>query len=392
MIRIFSLIGIFLICCSNQKTNPTKQTLEEKPTVLTGADQLSRYLPLLKKKRIALVVNHTSIVRNKHLTDTLLASGVNVVKIMAPEHGFRGTADAGELIKDGKDIKTGLPVISLYGNNKKPTVEQLSNIDVVVFDLQDVGVRFYTYISTLHYVMEACAENNITLVVLDRPNPNGHYIDGPILQPQHRSFVGMHPIPIVHGLTVGELAQMINGEKWLTAGLQCKLEVITMQHWDHSTHYSLPVKPSPNLPTDQSIKLYPSLCLFEGTDISVGRGTLTPFQIIGHPKLIDMPYSFTPVSIPGMSKNPPHENNVCYGLNLQEVQSEPKLMLKFILELYAVFPDKDKFFNSYFEKLAGTSELRKQIQSGMTEDEIRASWKKELDDYKAKRQLYLLYQ
>ncbi|MBX2945788.1 MAG: DUF1343 domain-containing protein [Cyclobacteriaceae bacterium] len=363
----------------------------EKADVITGAQQLNLLLPTIGSQRIGIVVNHTSLIGKTHLVDSLKSRGANLVKIFAPEHGFRGTVEAGEEIKDGYDSKTGLPVVSLYGNNKKPTPEQLGDIDLIIFDIQDVGVRFYTYISTLHYVMEACAENNKKLIVLDRPNPNGSYVDGPIMEKQHMSFVGMHPIPIVHGLTMGELANMINGERWLGENKKCSLEVITLKNWKHSDTYSLPVRPSPNLPNDQAIKLYPSICLFEGTVISLGRGTQMPFQIIGHPELKNMPFQFTPVSIEGMSKNPPLENKLCYGLDLQHVNVKPYIDLSYLISFYRAFPDKDKFFNNYFEKLAGTSKLREQIRQGLDETQIRESWQDELNHFKELRIKYLLY-
>lgn len=375
---------------STLTTNPadTGQPSE----VITGALQLDLVLSKLGNRAVGIVVNHTSLIGQTHLADTLLKRGANLKKIYAPEHGFRGTADAGELITDGMDSKTGLPVISLYGNNKKPTPDQLADVDVVIFDIQDVGVRFYTYISTLHYVMEACAGNNKKVLVLDRPNPNGHYVDGPILEREHQSFVGMHPIPIVHGLTIGELALMINGEGWLTGGRTCNLEVIPVKNWKHADFYSLPVKPSPNLPNDQAIKLYPSTCLFEGTVLSLGRGTPMPFQVIGHPDLKEMPFQFTPVSIEGMSKNPPLENKICYGLDLRNVPVKPQLDLSYLIRFYTAFPDKDKFFNNYFEKLAGTTKLREQIKQGLTEEQIRESWQTGLREFNSKRQKYLLYE
>jgi uncharacterized protein YbbC (DUF1343 family) len=392
----FLLLLFCAVQCGHKPGPPISVVLPEEPDqlteIITGAQQLDKLLPGLLNQAVGIVVNHTSMVGNAHLADTLQKSGVNLKKIYAPEHGFRGTADAGELIKDGVDSKTGLPVVSLYGNNKKPTPEQLADVDVVIFDIQDVGVRFYTYISTLHYVMEACAENNKKLIVLDRPNPNGSYTDGPILEKEHQSFVGMHPIPIVHGLTIGELARMINGEGWLGENKKCALEIIPVKNWKHSDAYSLPVKPSPNLPNDQSIRLYPSTCLFEGTVLSLGRGTQMPFQVIGHPDLKNMPFQFTPVSIEGMSKNPPHENKVCYGLDLRNADVKPQLDLRYLVDMYQAFPDKEKFFNSYFEKLAGTSTLREQIKLGMTEDQIRQSWKTGLEKFKETRKKYLLYE
>jgi len=282
-------------------------------------------------------------------------------------------------------------VISLYGNNKKPTPEDLATVDVVIFDIQDVGVRFFTYISSLHYLMEACAEQNKKVIVLDRPNPNGSYIDGPVLQPQFKSFVGMHPIPIVHGLTVGELALMINEEGWLADKRKCDLKVISMKNYSHSMTYSLIIKPSPNLPNDHAIALYPTTCLFEGTVLSLGRGTQNPFEVIGHPDFKELPYQFTPISINGMAKKPPLENKICYGIDLRKVKVEKAITLKYLIDLYKKFPDKEKFFISYFDKLAGNAELKEQIKKGLTEKAIKATWKNELDMYKIKRQKYLLY-
>ena len=362
-----------------------------KPTVRVGADQLDALLPKLKNKRVALVVNHTSLVGNSHLTDTLMASGVTIKKVFAPEHGFRGAAADGEKVNDAVDSKTGLPIVSLYGKNRKPTAEQLADVDIVIFDIQDVGTRFYTYISTMHYVMEACAEHGKKMIVLDRPNPNGNYVDGPMRVESLKSFVGMHPIPIVHGLTVGELAQMINGEGWLENGLKCDIEIIPVKNWTHHDPYSLPVKPSPNIPNDQAVKLYPSLCLFEGTVVSVGRGTQTPFLIIGNPEFKDMPFSFTPKPIPGMSNEPPQEGKTCYGLDLSNVSIEPGINLKYLLDFYNKYSDKDKFFIGSFDRLAGTPVLKEQIKKGMTEEQIKATWKKDLDAYREMRKKYLIY-
>lgn len=363
----------------------------QKSPVQVGADQLDLLLPKLRNKNIALVVNHTSLVGQTHLTDTLKSSGITIKKVFAPEHGFRGSAADGEKVKDGIDTKTGLPVVSLYGSNRKPTAEQLADVDLVIFDIQDVGTRFYTYISTMHYVMEACAEQGKKLIILDRPNPNGNYVDGPLLVSSLKSFVGMHPIPIVHGLTVGELAQMINGESWLEKGLKCDVEIIPIKNWIHQDFYSLPVRPSPNLPNDQAVKLYPSLCLFEGTVISVGRGTQMPFLVLGNPEFKDMPYSFTPKAIPGMSNNPPHEGKVCYGLDLSTVPVEPRINLRYLLEFYKKYSDKEKFFIGSFNRLAGTTVLQQQIKDGLTEEQIRATWQKDLEVFKEKRKKYLLY-
>lgn len=363
----------------------------ENPAVLLGADQLDVLLPKLKNKNIALVVNHTSLVGKTHLTDTLLSSGITIKKVFAPEHGFRGAAADGEKISDAIDAKTGLPIISLYGTNRKPTPRQLADVDLVLFDIQDVGTRFYTYISTMHLVMEACAEQGKKMIILDRPNPNGSYVDGPMRIPELKSFVGMHPIPIVHGLTVGELARMINGEGWLEKSVTCDVEIIPLKHWTHQDAYSLPVKPSPNLPNDQAVRLYPSLCLFEGTVISVGRGTQTPFLIIGNPEFRDMPFSFTPVAIPGMSNDPPHKGKTCYGLDLRQVEVEPRINLSYLLDFYNKYSDKEKFFIGSFDRLAGTPRLKEQIRQGLSEEQIRASWQKDLDAYREMRAKYLLY-
>lgn len=381
---------LFSLQCTERKNTASAGEADSKGPLIVGAEQFDKYLPLLSGKRVALVVNHTSMVGKTHLADTLKALGVNLVKIFAPEHGFRGTADPGEHVEDGVDRQLGLPVVSLYGDNRKPKQEQLNDTDILIFDIQDVGTRFYTYISTLHYVMEACAESNKKLIVLDRPNPNA-FTDGPVLDTAFRSFVGMHPIPVVHGVTVGELAQMINGEGWLEGRLKCALEVIPVLNWNRDEFYSCPVRPSPNLPNDQSIRLYPSLCFFEGTVISVGRGTQTPFQVIGHPSLKDMPYQFTPVSIEGMMKNPAFENEVCYGIDLRNMPVERRLNIQYVIDMYNTFPEKDKFFNNYFNTLAGNATLRKQIEEGVSEEAIREGWQPGLERYRALRQKYLIY-
>lgn len=371
---------------------------EEKGDLVIGAERFDKLKTLLEDKRIGLVVNQTSILNNEiqtHLLDALLENGFQVKVVFAPEHGFRGIADAGEIVKDSKDIKTGIPIVSIYGKQKAPTVEQMADIDAVVFDIQDVGARFYTYISTMHYVMEACAENGKELIVLDRPNPND-YIDGPIRQPGFRSFVGVDPIPLLHGLTVGELASMINGEGWLKTGENsCKLEVVTMLNWKHGDPYWLPVKPSPNLPNDQAVRLYPSLCFFEATSFSVGRGTYHPFQVIGYPDKKFGDFSFTPTSLPGFDTHPIQKDKVCYGINLQEYPFEGGLTLKFVLYFYDKCAKNASFFFSrakWFDLLAGTDQLRKQIIAGMNEEEIRETWKEDLDNYKEMRKKYLLYE
>lgn len=368
-------------------------TGQPKPALRVGAEQSARYLPQLQGKRVGLVVNQTSRVGGTHLVDTLLAQGVQVTTIFAPEHGFRGDADAGATIRNQTDTRTGLPVLSLYGANKKPTAAQLANLEVVVFDIQDVGTRFYTYISTLHYVMEACAANGKPLLVLDRPNPNGWYVDGPVRETGLTSFVGLDPLPIVHGLTVGELAGMINGEKWLPGGAQCPLTVVPVQGYTHSTRYALPVRPSPNLPNDRAIALYPSLCLFEGTDVSVGRGTDTPFQLLGSPtQPAARPYQFTPRPTAGAAK-PMHEGKVCYGQNLTKPRAgeKPGFTLTYLLDYYRQSSAKSTFFNAFFENLAGTKALRGQIATGKTEQEIRQSWEPALGQFKQRRRQYLLY-
>jgi uncharacterized protein YbbC (DUF1343 family) len=368
--------------------------------IIPGADQTLLYINYLKGKNVAMVINQTSIIGKRRVAsaDSLLALGLPIKKIFGPEHGFRGDASNGASVTDAIDAKTGLPVVSLYGNKHyKPTPADLKGIDLVVFDIQDVGTRFYTYISTLHYVMEACAENNIELLVLDRPNPNGAIIDGPILDSTYKSFVGMHPIPIAHGMTIAEYAQMINGEGWLKNSVKCKLKIIKIANYNRSDAYVLPVNPSPNLNTNQSILLYPSVCLFEGTTLSLGRGTMLPFVQVGHPLLKGKyQYSFTPVSLAGMSENPPQKDQVCYGIdlrnyNISALKSKGQINLSWLIELYKAFPDKPHFFNAYFTKLAGTEALRKQIEAGKTEAQIRQSWTAGLAKFKATRSKYLLY-
>jgi len=366
-------------------------SVAQRKGLQTGADQLDVVLSKLSGKRVALMVNHTAVIGDTHLADTLKSRGVNLVKIFGPEHGFRGTADAGEAIHDSIDAKTGVLVVSLYGKNYKATPQQLQDVDVVVFDIQDVGVRFFTYISSLHYLMEACAENNKALIILDRPNPNGSYVDGPVRKPEQKSFVGMHEIPIVHGMTIGEYARMINGEGWLKDQKVCSLDVVPLKNWKHSDPYSLSLRPSPNLPNDHAIGLYPSTCLFEGTALSIGRGTQNPFEVTGHPDLKNQPYEFTPVSIQGMSKEPPLKNKTCYGLDMRNEKIRRYINLAPLITMYNAFPDKDKFFIPYFDKLAGNTVLKDQIRAGMSEKAIRESWKEELDAFKAKRSRYLLY-
>ncbi len=361
-----------------------------------GAESMDEYLPLLKGKKIALVVNQTSLVGKTALPDTLLKLKIKVKKVFAPEHGFRGEASAGAEVKNSKDKKTGLPILSLYGKNKKPTADDLKDIDVVVFDIQDVGVRFYTYTSTLHYVMEACAENNKPLIVLDRPNPNGFYIDGPVLDTAFKSYVGMHPVPLVHGMTIGEYAQMINGEGWLWNKEKCALTVIKVKDYAHGDYYQLPVGPSPNLATMQAVYLYPSTGLLEGTDVSVGRGTPHPFEWIGKPGFTQGVIEFTPISIPGKSESPPYLGQVCKGLELTKfaddyIKFSKQVYLFWLIGFYNDSKDKDHFFNDFFDKLAGTDVLRKQIRDGLDSEKIRASWKPGIEAFKKIRAKYLLY-
>ncbi|MDO9554759.1 DUF1343 domain-containing protein [Rhodonellum sp.] len=384
----------FMAFCKSPEKVPMKEVEKQDTLILPAADRPEAYLPLLEGKRVGLVVNQTSILSSKdnmHLADFLMMEGINVVKVFVPEHGFRGDADAGETVNSEIDKSTGLPIVSLYGNNKKPSAESLKDLDIIIYDLQDVGVRFFTYISTLHYLMESCAENKMPLLIFDRPNPNGNYIDGPVLKKGFESFVGMHPIPVVHGLTVGELAKMINGEGWLKGGIKSDITVIPVAHWDHAKAYSLPIKPSPNLPNDVAIRLYPSLCYFEGTDVSVGRGTYFPFQVYGFPDKKYGDFSFTPVSIVGMSKTPPQQNKECFGRDLRNESLDHQFTLQYLMEAYQVSGKKEKFFNNFFDKLAGNDQLRKDILAGKPESEIRLGWQKDLDAYKIMRARYLIY-
>ena len=390
------LLPLLLLLVSNcgQAQPPVRATAARPATtsgIRVGAEQLDQYLKVLQNQRVGLVVNQTSRVGRAHLVDTLRMRGVNVTAIFAPEHGFRGEAADGATIKDGRDARSGVPVRSLYGSTKKPTPEMLANVDILVFDIQDVGARFYTFISTLHYVMEAAAEQNKVVLVLDRPNPNGSYIDGPVLEPAHKSFVGMDPLPIVHGLTVGELARMLNGEKWLADGRNCRLLVVPVGiGYTHATPYALPVRPSPNLPTAHSVALYPTVCLFEGTDVSVGRGTDSPFEVIGSPSQpASRPFSFTPRPNAG-SPTPPQNGKLCHGQDLRTVEPGG-FSLKYLLDYYQQSTDKPHFFTKYFEQLVGTSALRQQIIEGKTEAEIRASWAPGLNQYRQLRKKYLLY-
>jgi uncharacterized protein YbbC (DUF1343 family) len=389
MKRIFIPIGfiaslVFFTACYWIKENP-----------IPGADQISLYKQLIENKSVAIVANQTSMVGKTHLVDTLLSIGVRVNVIFAPEHGFMDLADAGDRIEDSVDTQTGVRITSLYGGHLKPTPDDLKGIEVVIFDIQDVGVRFYTYISTLHYILEACAENNVECIVLDRPDPNGFYFDGNIADTSYRSFVGMDPVPVVHGMTVGEYAGMLNGEKWLKNGVKCRLTVIKCKDYTHKTLYELPVRPSPNLPNQTSIYLYPSICFFEGTNISLGRGTLFPFQVYGSPKLPDTGFSFTPESVPG-AKNPPLLGQKCYGADLRnairdKLVPSPQLNLEWVIDAYRNYPEKDNFFTPYFDVLASGPVLREQIRKGMSAEEIRATWKDGLEKFGKIREKYLLY-
>ncbi|MBI3136427.1 MAG: DUF1343 domain-containing protein [Bacteroidetes bacterium] len=414
----FLLFSIAFVACSSespsdagtlnaaQSTDTTSTVPAEEPlycnaSVTVGAARTAEYLPLLGGKKVAVVGNQSSLIGETHLVDSLKSLGVNVVKVFSPEHGFRGDADAGEKVASGTDSKTGLTVISLYGNNKKPTVEQLADIDVLLFDIQDVGARFYTYISTLHYILEAAAENEKQVIVLDRPNPNGHYVDGPVLNPAFKSFIGMHPVPVVHGMTVGEYAQMINGEGWLAGKLKADLKVIPCEGWDHTRYYELPIAPSPNLTTMTAIYLYPALCFFEGTVVSVGRGTDLPFQVIGHPKMevdvLEKLYSFKPMPN-AAAAHPVLEGQTCYGYDLsktdvKEYREKRKLDLSYLLEFYKKLKMGPAFFlkSNFINNLAGTDQLKAQIIAGKTLEEIEATWQEALSAFKEKRKGYLLY-
>lgn len=388
--------------CSQPLPTPVAATVEtilpevSKPIQL-GAERTEVYLPLLEGKSVGIIANQTSAINGIHLVDTLVSLGINVQRVFAPEHGFRGNASAGEKVKDSKDAKTGLPIVSLYGNNYKPSTENLKSLDFVIFDIQDVGARFYTYISTMSYAMEACAELGISFIVLDRPNPNGNYVDGPVLKKEFSSFVGLHQVPIVHGMTVGEYARMVNGEGWLKDGIKCDLTVIEMENYNRSDVYELPIAPSPNLPNQKAIYLYPSLCFFEGTEVSEGRGTDKPFQQFGYPKMPNSNTSFTPKSIEGVAKYPKLENKKCKGIDLSELSVDSlkrleKINLNWLIETYQNYPNKEKFFKAqFFDKLAGSSNLRKQIIAGKSAEEIRESWNEELSGFVAIRGNYLIY-
>ena len=410
---LFFIFNPLLISHAQNSLRPLENKFKQIGPVQTGAERTDIYLPFLKGKNIAVVSNQTSVIytsrdsifevfpgeknayfdhieyTNTHLVDSLLSLKISVKKVFAPEHGFRGKADAGKIIKDGFDSKTGLPIISLYGINKKTSAKQLQGIDVVIFDIQDVGARFYTFISTLHYVMEACAESGIPLLVLDRPNPNGHYIDGPVLEAKHNSFVGMHQVPVVYGMTIGEYGLMINGERWLKNGVQCDLKVIPLDNYSHKTIYSLPIKPSPNLPNDKSINLYPSLCFFEGTNVSAGRGTKLQFQIYGSPFLKNTNFEFIPQSNDA-EKNPKNKNQKCFGEDLRTKKRLNQLDLSYLVKAYKNNSSKI-FFKSFFTTLAGTEKLQRQIEQGMSVNEIRNTWTEGLRKFRIVREKYLLY-
>ena len=369
--------------------------IDAQKAPIPGANQIELYKSIIEGKSVAVVANQTSMIGKTHLVDKLLSIGINIKAIFAPEHGFRNLADAGENIENGKDPSTGIPLISIYGSHLKPTAGDLKGIDIVIFDIQDVGTRFYTYISTLHYIVEACAENHVKCLILDRPNPNGFYFDGNILDTAYSSFVGMDPVPVVHGMTVGEYAEMINGEGWLKNGVKCDLTIIKCRNYTHKTLYELPVKPSPNLPNQTSVYLYPSICFFEGTNISLGRGTPFPFQVFGSPDLPDRGFSFVPQSVPG-AKNPPLLGVKCFGTDLHDALKmklvpKPEINLEWLISAYRDFPMKEKFFNSYFDVLAGGPGLREQIQKGMTASQIKETWKEGLAKFSKIREKYLLY-
>jgi uncharacterized protein YbbC (DUF1343 family) len=366
--------------------------------VRPGAERSGLYFPMLEGKKLGIVANQTSLIGKTHLVDSLAALGrqlVNIRKLFGPEHGFRGQGEDTVPIEDDVEQKSGIPVISLYGRKRKPTAEDLADLDLLLFDIQDVGIRFYTYISTLFYVMQACAERDLELLLLDRPNPNGFYVDGPVLEPGFSSFLGLHEVPVVYGMTIGEYATMVNGEGWLGAGLTCKLTIIPCEHYSHHSRYSLPVPPSPNLPTMNSIFLYPSVCFFEGTVISEGRGTSSPFEVFGHPELQEADYSFTPQSIPGADSHPKLKGKLCHGKDLRYLRNiadrQPGLNLSWLIFAYKNFPDKDHFFTPFFDKLAGTARLRNQIIAGLSEEEIRTSWADDLASFQKIRCKYLIY-
>jgi len=386
LVRAIILVCLFHLCSFSFPVSAGT-------SISVGAEQIDQYLPQLKEKKIALVVNQTSMVFDEHLVDVLLQKNIEIKMIFAPEHGFRGNRDAGEKFDSSIDSKTSLPLVSLYGKNRKPSLSTLKDLDVIVFDIQDVGVRFYTYISTMHYMMEAAADAGIEFIVLDRPNPNGSFVDGPVLETEFRSFVGMHPIPLLHGMTVGELSLMINGEGWLKSENELALKVVKVQNYQRDLAYILPVKPSPNLPNTQSIALYPSLAFFEASPVSIGRGTAFPFQVIGHDNVMNGDFTFTPVSIPGAASKPKLMNIKLHGEDLRQVDSQG-LNLRFILQWYKAFSDRGvMFFNSpkFMDKLAGTDKLRKAIMEGQSAKQIKLSWRADILTFKKDRKPYLLY-
>ncbi len=391
IIRLAGIILIISFLFINNKDHDSGNSHDIKP----GAARTEIYVPRLTGKKVGIVANNTSLINNTHLVDSLENLGINIVKIFTPEHGFLGTADAGELISDSAGLKNNVSIISLYNDKKKPSAEDLKNVDIMVFDIQDVGVRFYTYISTMHYVMQACAEEKIPLVILDRPNPNGYYVDGPVLQMEYKSFAGMHPVPVVYGMTIAEYAQMINGEKWLEGGIHCPLEVVLCENYTHDCYYELPVNPSPNLQNMRAVYLYPSLCLFEGTVMNVGRGTDFPFQVYGHPAYKDKEFYYVPRKTAG-AKNPRHRNIKCYGVDLRNrdietIRTEKQINLSYIIDAYNKMNAPNNFFTSYFNYLAGNDILKKQIMDGLTDEQIRNTWSDDLLYFKTIRKKYLLY-
>ncbi len=400
----FILIAGFSKTTKNPGNRNNTSAQQVKNNIITGAEQTEKYLPYLKGKRVGILANPTTIIGKIHLVDSLQARGVNIVKVFGPEHGFRGNASAGVKVNDETDAASGIPVVSLYGAKSKPSKTDLENVDIMIFDVQDVGCRFYTYINVLARVMEACAENGKELLILDRPNPNGYFVDGPVLDMTLKSGIGMFPIPVTHGLTIAEFARMVNGQGWLANKIQCKLKIITVANYNHSMFYELPVKPSPNLNTQQSIMLYPSTCLFEGVYVNHGRGTNFPFTVLGSPDLKGKyDFSFTPTSIKGMSETPIFINQVCYGIDLrkydiQELIKKKQINLQWMMEIYKNFPDKEKFFDysqskemGNIDKLSGSKLFKEQIMAGKSEAEIRKSWEPGLAQYKTMRKKYLLY-
>lgn len=393
---LFSLILLHSVPQSLSAQQSNKRRLLYEKDVINGAARFQDYLPLIRNKQVGLMVNHTSTIGKVHLVDTLKNLGISIIRIFAPEHGFRGELEAGEKFNNQTDARTGIPIVSLYGDHVKPQTEDLKDIEWMIFDIQDVGVRFYTYASSLQYMMEACARDSVPLIVLDRPNPNGYFVDGPVLKKKQRSFVGLNPVPLVHGLTMAEYARMINEEGWLPDNLRCDLRIIRVSGYTHSDFYQLPVPPSPNLPNMAAVYLYPSLGLFEGTKISVGRGTPYPFQFIGYPGMPGAPDSLIPVSKPGFSLNPPFKNQVCHGIILKEfgesfLRDQGKIYLFWLQEIYKTYPEPKHFFTNYFNRLAGNSSLKKMIRKQKPVEIIRESWIKDLNTYKDLRKKYLLY-